>query len=128
VPAALGTNVEEADMTKVGPLITDPKAGAYCQMTLDSGTKLIVNHDKGGFKGGHLTIEVTRFMGFSSDRIFMCDLDSPGGRAVLARLTYGAAPGTAAATPLGALVEYVKTAHSLDDLKAKCAELSSTGG
>jgi len=115
-------------MTKVGPLITDPKAGAYCQMTLDSGTKLIVNHDKGGFKGGHLSIEVTRFMGFSSDRIFMCDLDSPGGRAVLARLTHDAAPGTAAATPLGALVEYAKTARSLDDLKAKCADLSSTRG
>ena len=80
-------------MTKVGRLITDPKAGAYCQMTLDSGTKLIVNHDKGGFKGGHLTIEVTRLMGFSSDRIFTCDLDSPTGQAILARLTRDAAPG-----------------------------------
>ena len=114
-------------MTKVGRLITDPKAGAYCQMTLDSGTKLIVNHDKGGFKGGHLTIEVTRLMGFSSDRIFTCDLDSPAGQAILARLTHDAAPGTTAATPLGALVEYVKTARSLDDLKARCAELSAAG-
>lgn len=114
-------------MTKVGPLITDPKAGAYCQMTLDSGTKLIVNHDKGGFKGGHLNIEVTRFMGFSSERIFTCDLDSPAGRAILARLTRGAAPGTTAATPLGALIEHVKTARSLAELKATCDELLRIG-
>jgi hypothetical protein len=115
-------------MTKVGHLITDPKAGAYCQMTLDSGTKLIVNHDKGGFKGGHLSIEVTRFMGFSSDRIFTCDLDSPAGQTILARLTHGAAPGTTAATPLGALVGYVMTARSLDELKAKCEDLLRTAG
>jgi hypothetical protein len=110
-------------MTKVGPLITDPKAGAYCQMTLESGTKLLVNHDKGGFKGGHLTIDVTRLMGFSSERVFMCDLDSSVGRTALARLTRDAAPGTAAATPLGALVDYVKTCRSLEELKARCAEL-----
>ncbi|HXU91762.1 MAG TPA: hypothetical protein VFQ62_23150 [Methylomirabilota bacterium] len=115
-------------MTKVGHLITDPKAGAYCQMTLDSGTKLIVNHDKGGFKGGHLSIEVTRFMGFSSDRIFTCDLDSPAGQTILARLTQGAPPGTTAATPLGALVGYVTTARSLDELKAKCDDLLRTAG
>jgi hypothetical protein len=114
-------------MTKIGHLITDPKAGAYCQMTLDSGTKLIVNHDKGGFKGGHLSIEVTRLMGFSSERIFTCDLDSPAGRAILARLTRGAAPGTTAATPLGALIEHIKTARSLDDLKATCDELLRSG-
>jgi hypothetical protein len=39
-------------MAKVGRFVVDPKAGAYCQLTLDSGEKLIVNHDKGGFKGG----------------------------------------------------------------------------
>ena len=115
-------------MTKVGHLITDPKAGAYCQMTLDSGTKLIVNHDKGGFKGGHLTIEVTRLMGFSSERVFSCDLDSPDGRAILARLTRDAQPGTTAATPLGGLIEYVKDCRSLDELKARCAALSAATG
>jgi hypothetical protein len=112
-------------MTKVGPLVTDPKAGAYCQMTLDSGAKLMINHDKGGFKGGSLTIDVTRLMGFSSDRIFTCDLDGPAGRAALARLTRDAAPGSAAATPLGAFVEYVKTCPSVDAVKAKCAALMS---
>ena len=31
-------------MGKVGRFITDPKAGAYCQVTLDTGDKLVVNH------------------------------------------------------------------------------------
>ena len=70
-------------MPKVGRFVTDPKAGAYCQIILDSGEKIIVNHDKGGFKGGLLTIEVSKFMGLSSDRIFACDLDSPEGAAAL---------------------------------------------
>ena len=52
-------------MPKVGRFVTDPRAGAYCQITLDSGEKIIVNHEKGGFKGGLLTIEVTKFLGFA---------------------------------------------------------------
>ena len=50
-------------MGKVGRFVTDPKAGAYCQIALDSGEKILVSHDKGGFKGGHLsitTLEVAR--------------------------------------------------------------------
>ena len=39
-------------MGKVGRFVIDPKAGAYCQVVLDSGEKILVNHDKGGFKGG----------------------------------------------------------------------------
>jgi hypothetical protein len=65
-------------------------------------------------------------MGFSSERIFTCDLDSPAGRGVLARLTRGAAPGTTAATPLGALIEHVKGARSLDELRAACEQLLRT--
>lgn len=110
-------------MAKVGRLITDPKAGAYCQITLDSGTKLIVNHDRGGFKGGQVTIDLTRLMGFRSERILTCDLDSEAGRAALAQLTRDAAPGSAAATPLGAFVGYVSTCRSVDELKEKCARL-----
>lgn len=43
-------------MAKVGPFIIDPKVGAYCRITLDSREKILVNHDKGGFKGGLLTM------------------------------------------------------------------------
>ena len=112
-------------MPKVGRFVTDPRAGAYCQITLDGGEKVIVNHEKGGFKGGLLTIEVSKLMGFSSDRIFACNLDSPEGQAVLAWLTRGAEPGSLAATPLGAAVEFVKEAGTLAELKARCAALMS---
>jgi hypothetical protein len=112
-------------MGKIGPFITDPKAGAYCQITLDNGEKILVNHDQGGFKGGTLTIEKVKWMGMSSDRIFICSLDSAEAKAAMARLTQGAAPGGAWATPLGAVVAYVKDCKSVDDVKSRCAALLS---
>jgi hypothetical protein len=114
-------------MAKVGRFIVDPKAGAYCQIILDSGEKILVNHDKGGFKGGRLTIDVTKFFGFGSERIFACDLDSPSGKAALGQLTKGAAEGSAGATPLGAFVELVKDCPSVNDVKQRCAALPPDG-
>jgi hypothetical protein len=108
-------------MAKVGPFVTDPKAGAYCQITLDSGEKVLVNHEKGGFKGGRLTIEVSKFMGLSSDRIFTCDLDQPEGAAMLTGLT-ATAQGVDA-TPLGAFVKCVSACRSVAELKTRCATL-----
>jgi hypothetical protein len=113
-------------MPKVGRFVTDPRAGAYCQITLDGGEKVVVNHEKGGFKGGMLTIEVPKLMGFRSDRIFACDLDGPEGQHVLAWLTLGAEPGSLAATPLGAAVEFVRDAGTLAELKTRCAALASS--
>ena len=112
-------------MAKVGRFVSDPRAGAYCQIVLDSGEKLIVNHDKGGAKGGHVTIEVQKFMGFSSDRIFSVDLDSTDGKAALSALTRDVPAGSADATPLGAFVNCVKTCASVADVKAKCGALAS---
>jgi len=112
-------------MPKVGRFVTDPRAGAYCQITLDGGEKVVVNHEKGGFKGGMLTIEAPRLMGFRSDRIFACDLDGPEGQRVLAWLTRGAERGSFAATPLAAAVEFVKDSGTLAELKARCAGLTS---
>jgi hypothetical protein len=112
-------------MAKVGRFVTDPKAGAYCQITLDSGEKILVNHDKGGFKGGRVTIEVSKFLGFSSSRVFDCDLDSPQGKTALARLTRDAREGSSAATALGAFVEYVKDCPSVADVVRKCSTLVS---
>jgi len=111
-------------MPKVGRFVTDPRAGAYCQITLDGGEKVIVNHEKGGFNGGLLTIEVMKFIGFSSDRPFACDLDSPEGQRLLAWLTRGAELGSLAATPLGAAVEFVRDAGSLAELMTRCAALT----
>ena len=113
-------------MPKVGRFVTDPRAGSYCQITLDGGEKVVVNHEKGGFKGGLLTIDLTKFMGFASDRVFACDLDSPAGQRVLAWLTRGAEPGSLPATPLGAAVEFVRDAGTLAELKTRCAGLAST--
>jgi len=113
-------------MTKIGRFVTDPKAGAYCQITLDSGEKIIVNHDKGGFKGGHLTVETTKWWG-GGQRVFACDLDGPEGKAVLARLTADAAEGSVLATPLGAFVEYLKDCASVEEIKTRSARLLSGG-
>jgi len=113
-------------MPKVGRFVTDPRAGAYCQITLDGGEKVVVNHEKGGFKGGLLTIEVSKFMGFRSDRICAYDLDSPEGQRVLAWLTRGAEIGSVASTPLGAAVEFVRDAGTLAELRRRCAALASS--
>lgn len=113
-------------MTKIGRFVTDPKAGAYCQITLDSGEKIVVNHDKGGFKGGHLTVETTKWWG-GGQRVFACDLDSAEGKAALARLTAGAPEGGVLATPLGAFVEWVKDCASVEALETKGAALLAGG-
>jgi hypothetical protein len=113
-------------MAKVGQFITDPKAGAYCWITLDSGEKILVNHEKGGFKGGWLVIEASKWMGFSSDRIFACNLDSADGKAALDHITHDAPPGSVDATPLGAFVKYVKECRSVAHVKTRCASLMAT--
>lgn len=112
-------------MAKIGTFVTDPKAGGYCRITLDSGQKIIVNHAEGGFKGGPLTIEEVKWMGLGAgEMLFTCDLDSPRGKGVLSELTRAATPGTADATPLGAFVNYVKDCRSIAELKVKCSALA----
>ena len=111
-------------MGKVGRRIDDPKTGSYVPITLDSGEKIEVAHNKGGFKGGMLTIQVLKF-GFGSDRILSCDLDREEGRNAITLLIRDASQTSIEVTPLGALVEYVKDCKSVDDVQAKCAALMS---
>ena len=113
-------------MAKVGRFVTDPKAGAYCRIALDSGEKIIVNHDKGGFKGGNLTVETIKWWG-SGQRVFGCNLDSADGKAALARLVKGAPEGSVLATPLGAFVEHIKDCKSVDEITTRCAALTAGG-
>ena len=94
-------------MGKVGRWVTDPKAGAYCTISLESG----------------LTIERMKFFGFSSERVFTCNLDAPDGRIALAFLTREATPQSIDATPLGAFVKYLKTGQSVDDVTSRCTSL-----
>ena len=110
-------------MGKVGRFVTDPKAGAYCDVTLDNGEKVIVNHEKGGFKGGQLIVEKKKWMGLGSERLFSCDLDTPSGKTAIELLTRGAPPNSALATPLGAFADYVKDSTSAAEVKRKCEAL-----
>ena len=111
-------------MTKVGRFVTD-RAGAFCQITLDSGEKILVGHEGRGFNDGRVTIEVLKFMRFAADRIFTCDLDSPAGGAALMRLTRDARPGSVEATALGAFVAHFKSCKSVAEVKTSCAALMS---
>jgi hypothetical protein len=114
-------------MPRVGRFLTDQQGGLHCQIVLDSGQKVFVYHDKGGTiggsRGGLLTIELSRFMGFASDRIFACNLDSPAGQAILAMMTQGTELGSLANTPLGAAIAFVTTAATVAELRTKCAAL-----
>ena len=111
-------------MAKVGRFITD-RAGAFCQINLDSREKILVGREGHGFNDGRVTIEVLKFMHFSSDRILTCDLESPEGRAALAHLTQDARPGSVEATALGAFVAHFKTCKSVAEVKTRCAALMS---
>ena len=115
-------------MAKIGPVVTDPRAGAYCKVTLDSGEKIVVNHNRGGFRGGMLTIEVQKFLGFTSDRVFICNLDSDEGRTALTQLTRNVRPDSVEATPLAAFVEYFKDCRSVSEIEARCDALGASRG
>jgi hypothetical protein len=111
-------------MAKIGTFVIDPKAGSYCNITLDSGERIIVSHDQGGFKGGTLTVLETRWWGFATgETLLSCNLDSPEGKAAMARLTRGVDPKSAAATPLGAFVYALAECKSLADVRARGAGL-----
>jgi hypothetical protein len=111
-------------MAKIGTFVVDPKAGSYCSVKLDSGERILVSHDQGGFKGGTLTVLETRWWGFATGETFLtCNLDGAEGKAALARLTRGVDPGSARATPLGAFVYALAECKSLADVRARCAAL-----
>lgn len=112
-------------MSKVGQFVTDPAAGVYCHITLDGGDKILVSHDKRSFDSGHLAVEQSKWMGLSSERLFSIDLDTEHGRAAMHRLTAGAEAGSAWATPLGALVEYLKDCRTVDEVRARGEALLS---
>jgi hypothetical protein len=115
-------------MGKVGRFVVDPKAGAYCHVVLDSGDKLLINHDKGGFKGGTLSISRSKWLGLASEPLLEVDLDSPPGKVALARLTQGVDASSARATPLGAFAEFVKDGKDVEDVVTRCRGLIGQGG
>lgn len=111
-------------MAKIGAFVVDPKAGSYCTVTLDSGERIMVSHDQGGFKGGTLVVLETRWWGFvTGETLLTCNLDGPDGKAAMARLTKGVDPKSARATPLGAFVYALADCKSLVDARARCVAL-----
>ena|SRR5882672_677393 len=109
-------------MAKVGLFVTVPNAGTYCRMTLDNGEKILINHDTRGFNAW-LTIERSRLLGFSFERIFACNLDSDEAKTALSFLTRDTQPQFLDTSPLGAFVRYLKPCQSVEDIKARCAAL-----
>ena len=63
-------------MAKVGRFVTDPRAGSYCYVTVDTGEKLLVSHEKSGQKG-RLTVALVKLWGLNSETLFTASLDSP---------------------------------------------------
>jgi hypothetical protein len=82
-------------MAKVGQVVTIP-TGSYCNITLDSGEKIVVNHEpgrRGASTGARLTIDRLKLMGFSSETVVRIDLDTTEGKAALAELMKEGTPG-----------------------------------
>jgi hypothetical protein len=107
-------------MAKVGQVVTT-SIGSYCNITLDLGEKIIVNHEPGGrgaSAGARLTIDRPTLMGFSSEVVVQINLDTSAGKAALAELTKEGTP-----DPLRVFVEYVQGCASVADVVARFRRL-----
>ena len=111
-------------MAKVGQIVTTP-TGSYCRITLDSGEKIIVNHEPGGrgtSTGARLTVERLKLMGFSSETVVSIDLDAAEGKAALAALRKEGTPGTPV-SPLSSFVAYAQGCPSVAEVVARSRRL-----
>ena len=111
-------------MARVGQIVAIP-TGSYCNITLDSGEKIIVNHQLGGrgaSAGARLTIDRLKLMGFSSEAVVQIDLETAAGKAALAELTKEGALGQAG-SPLRGLVAHVQGCASVAEVVARCQQL-----
>ena len=104
-------------MAKVGQVLTIP-TGSYCNITLDSVEKIIVNHEPGG--RARLTVDRLKLLGFSSEVVVQINLDTAEGQAALAELTREkGTPGS----PLRLFVEYVQGCASVAEVVGRCRPL-----
>ena len=71
-------------MAKVGQVLTIP-TGSYWDITLDSGEKIIVNHESGcgASAGVCATVDRLKLMGFSLEVVVQINLDTAEGQAML---------------------------------------------
>ena len=111
-------------MAKIGQIVTIP-TGSYCNITLDSGEKIVVNHEpgrRGASVGARLTVDRLKLMGFSSETVVRIDLDTTEGKAALAELVKEGTPG-APESPLRAFAACAQKCASVAELVARCGEL-----
>jgi hypothetical protein len=108
-------------MAKVGKFVIDPKLGAYCQIALDDGKKVLVNHEKSD-GGGRMMVTEKKLWG--GETFLDLRLDTATGQSALARLTADAPTESARATPIGALVDVLKDCRSLDEVRMRCLALA----
>ena len=111
-------------MAKVGQVVTIP-TGSYCNITLDSGEKIIVNHEpvgRGASAVARLTVDRLKLMGLSSETVAQIDLDTAEGKAALAELTKAGTPG-APGSPLRVFVAYVQGCRSVAEVVTRSRQL-----
>jgi len=113
-------------VSTIGRFATDPQGGSFCELSLDGGQRIKVSHQTMAARQGWLTIDVMKFMGASSDRIFVVNLDSPEGKAAMAQLSRDVQAESILPMPLGAFVGYVKDCWSVEEVQAKCRALMGT--
>ena len=107
-------------MPKIGQLVSIP-TGQYCNITLDSGEKIIVNYEQGGGGGtgsACLTVDRVKMFGLSSDRVFAIDLDAKTGKTALTALTRDGG-----GSALQRFVAYIQDCRSIAELTARCRQL-----
>ena len=114
-------------MARVGQILTIP-TGSYCNITLDSGEKIVARHEAGGSggTGARLRIDRLKVMGFRSETVVEIDLDTLYGSAALAELTSEGILGLPR-SPIQGLVAYVQACRSLAEVVALCNRLMQRG-
>ena len=105
--AIVRVHTDEITMSKVGRFVTDPRAGAYCQITLDSGEKIVVDHSRGGFQGGIFAVEV-RSSWDSAPSGWSCATWTAGGSGGAGSADPRCRARERRATPLAAFVGYLR--------------------
>jgi hypothetical protein len=108
---------------QVAGAVPEPKRGAYCSITLESGETIVVNHDRDPLDGGRLTVERPSTRGIGPDRIFECDFAYQPGKSALVFLFRAAPERGLGATPLEAFVRYLRSCGSVREIQARCRSL-----
>jgi hypothetical protein len=110
-------------VSTIGRFVADPQGGGFCELDLDGGQSIKVSHQKMASREGWLTIDMMKFMGASSGRVFVVNLDSPEGKAAMVQLTRDVPPENILAIPLGAFVSYINDCWSVEEVQTKCRAL-----